>query len=134
MALNPDDEVLSIQTQLDKRGPIDLCVLGMGKNGHIAFNEPADFLNARCHLAQLSPKSLAHDMIEGVTDKPRFGFTLGMADILESKMILLLIIGEGKKEVAEAFFTKKISSRLPASFLWLHPNVHCYIDQNIYNK
>lgn len=130
---NPDDpmqECIRIQEKLDMEGPIDLCILGLGMNGHLAFNEPADFLHPNCHIAELSETSLEHPMASEMQIKPTYGLTLGMADILLSRMILILINGQQKKTMVSKFLSKKITSSVPASFLWLHPNVICLIEKN----
>ncbi|MCK5134566.1 MAG: hypothetical protein KAR19_02165 [Bacteroidales bacterium] len=67
-----------------QEGPIDLCILGLGMNGHLAFNEPAGFLSPNCHVAKLSDMSLNHPMVSKMEGKPAFGLTLGMADILNN--------------------------------------------------
>ena len=97
-------------------------------NGHIALNEPAPALHTNCHVAHLSQKSLQHPMIAGDTEKPGYGLTLGMANIFQSRLIILLINGIKKREITQAFLEQKISTELPASLLWLHPNVICLID------
>lgn len=127
---NPKEECLRVQSLLDRKGSIDICILGLGMNGHIAFNEPADFLHTGCHVAELSEKSLQHPMISGEEEKPKYGLTLGMRDILNSRLIVLLINGTKKKEITRALLSEKITTRLPASFLWLHPNVICLIDKD----
>ena len=125
---SPEMECERIQKELVGNGPIDICILGLGKNGHIAFNEPANELSPFCHVARLSQQSLQHQMVTSMKNGPAYGLTLGMADILQSKKIILLLTGAGKKSVIEELMTKKITSYLPASFLWLHPDVTCYID------
>ena len=117
-----------VQKELNKKGPIDICILGLGKNGHIGLNEPEEFLTPGCHIAQLSETSQRHEMTNNMMIKPVFGFTLGMRDILLSKKIILRVTGSGKDEIIKQFLTKKITSQLPVSFLWLHSNVECYID------
>lgn len=116
----PAAECKRIQEKLHAEGPIDLCVLGIGLNGHIAFNDPADELQSGVHLAKLSEASMAHPMVKDLDNKPQYGYTLGIADILQSKTILLVIHGEHKKEIFERLLKSKISTQLPASFLWLH--------------
>lgn len=128
----PDAECSRIQEELRKRGPIDLCLLGLGMNGHIAFNEPADFLYPDVHVANLSESSMTHAMTNSMRKTPKFGLTLGMSDILLSRMILILISGAKKKGITKAFLSKKLSTHLPASLLWLHPNVICLIDRDAY--
>lgn len=127
---NPEQECKRVQEELDKKGPIDICILGLGKNGHLGFNEPAKALNPYCHVAKLSKDSLEHQMTEYMKAKPSYGLTLGMADILQSRKIILLIAGSGKEKAISEFLSKKITPHLPASFLWLHPNVECYIDMD----
>lgn len=119
-----------MENEIMDRGPIDVCVLGMGKNGHLGFNEPASFLVPECHIAELSQTSLMHSMTDNMPYKPNYGLTLGMANLLQSKKIILLLTGSGKNLVIKELLKKEITSSLPASFLWLHPNVHCYLDKS----
>jgi galactosamine-6-phosphate isomerase len=126
---DPAAECRRIQLGLDRQGPVNLCILGLGMNGHIALNEPGDFLNPGIHVARLSASSLQHPMISGTDQKPAFGLTLGMAAILQSKLILLLVSGAKKRPVARALLSGSISTQLPASFLWLHPRVICLLDR-----
>jgi galactosamine-6-phosphate isomerase len=123
-------ECLRIQHYLEDNGPIDICILGIGKNGHIAFNEPADTLQPHAHLGKLSETSLSHTMIKDANTPLKYGLTLGMADILQSRKIILLVNGTHKNEVMERLMEQKISTQLPASFLWLHPNVQCFYCDN----
>jgi galactosamine-6-phosphate isomerase len=129
---NPLQEVERIQKVIEKEQPIDLCILGLGANGHIAFNEPGVDLKPHCHIAQLSPQSMQHTMAIEMKEKPTYGLTLGMADIMQSKTIVLLIAGEHKKAITKSFLSKKVTTHLPASFLWLHPNVFCFVDRFAY--
>ena len=124
---NPEAECKRIKDFIDKSGTIDVCILGLGMNGHIALNEPGEFLQPHCHVANLSEKTLKHQMVIGMNKNPEYGLTLGMADILQSKKILLLIQGSNKAEIARKLFAKQISGFLPASFLWLHPDVTCLV-------
>ena len=109
---NPEAECERIQQILDQKGPIDICILGIGMNGHIALNEPAPSLHTNCHVAHLSQKSLQHPMIAGDTEKPGYGLTLGMANIFQSRLIILLINGIKKREITQAFLEQKISTEL----------------------
>ncbi|MGV8137911.1 MAG: galactosamine-6-phosphate isomerase [Mangrovibacterium sp.] len=130
---NPDDPVAecrNIRDKLDHEGPIDLCILGIGMNGHIAFNEPAGFLQPYCHVSVLSASSLQHPMASDMKIKPTFGLTLGMGDIFHARMILMLINGPQKKNMVKKLLSQKISTEIPASFLWLHPNAYCLIEEN----
>jgi galactosamine-6-phosphate isomerase len=120
------EECERIQHYLVENGPIDLCILGIGKNGHIAFNEPDAELIAGVHLSQLMPETLQHGMAKIANFNLEYGLTLGMADILQSKKIILMVNGPHKRDILNRLLTSNISTYLPASFLWLHPNVYCY--------
>lgn len=124
---NSQQECKRIFQILQREGPIDLCVLGIGVNGHLAFNEPGNFLEPYCHVAKLSPSSLQHQMAKEMQGTQLYGLTLGMQDILAAKAILLLISGKSKLDVAMKLLQGKISTQLPASFLWLHNNVKVFI-------
>jgi galactosamine-6-phosphate isomerase len=128
LAVDPNLECKRIQKAYDLYGSIDVCILGLGINGHIALNEPSDLLEPRAHVANLSDITLQHSMVHEMSRKPLFGLTLGMADILQSKMIILLISGASKKKITRKFLLGKLTTSLPASFLWLHSNVECLLD------
>ena len=128
--VDPNDECIRIQTELEREGPIDVCILGVGKNGHIGFNEPGKSLHLHCHYAKLTEASLSHTMVERMRQKPSYGMTLGMKDILDSRLIILLITGNQKADIRKKLLDEKVRTDLPASFLWLHPNVECLIDQS----
>jgi galactosamine-6-phosphate isomerase len=127
---NPENEIRRIKNILIKQGPIDICILGLGLNGHIAFNEPPSSADVACHVAMLSAQSLAHPMALEMGITPTYGLTLGIKEIMESKKIYMLICGAHKKEIAEKFLSGEITDDLPASHLWAHPNVHCFIDES----
>lgn len=126
---DPNLECERIQHELSIHGTIDLCILGLGMNGHLALNEPAASLKATCHVAELSDKTLQHPMAVGMQSKPTYGLTLGMAEILQSKKIMLLVHGVHKHAITKEFLSGKITTSIPASFLWLHPNVICLVDK-----
>ena len=126
---NPVEECKRIRSRLQAEGPVDICILGLGGNGHLALNEPAVELQPFCHVATLTEKSLQHSMIADLEKKPGYGLTLGMQEILQSRKIIMLVSGKEKMEVAEKFLEAKVSTNLPASFLWLHPHVECLVDR-----
>ena len=129
-AESPEKEADKINQFLESRGQIDICVLGLGMNGHIAFNEPAPALQPYAHVAKLSSESMQHPMSVAMGETITYGLTLGMANILQSKLILMLISGKAKQEIAQQFLSGNITTQLPASFLWLHPNTICLIDED----
>ena len=126
---NPTAECDRIAEILNQRPTTDLCILGLGKNGHLGLNEPAATLSPACHLIELEPSSQQHDMLKNSKAEVTQGITLGIGEILRSKKILLLITGQGKQSVFDQLKKKEISTDLPASFLWLHPDVEVIVDQ-----
>jgi galactosamine-6-phosphate isomerase len=127
---DPEEECRRVQNFMKKNGRIDICILGIGMDGHLALNEPGPYLQPYCHVASLTQKTLTHPMISELGTQPRYGLTLGMSDILQSRMIIMLISGKKKAEITKAMMEGKITTEVPASFLWLHPNVHCLICPN----
>jgi len=127
---DPISECKRIQKELDESDGIDICILGIGINGHIALNEPGEFLQPKCHVAKLHPVTLASGMIEEVDVPLTQGMTLGIGNIMESKMVILFISGKGKKPALDLLLEGKIRTDLPASILWLHPKVHVIIDRS----
>ena len=129
-APQPQHECRRVARWLAYHGPIDLCILGLGGNGHIAMNEPGDALVPHVHLARLATSSRNHSMLKAVAPKPRFGLTLGMGDILRSRRILLLVSGRKKGAVLKRLARPTVTPRFPASLLWLHPDVTVLCDRD----
>jgi galactosamine-6-phosphate isomerase len=128
-AEDPDTQCVAMRNRLAKEGPVHICILGLGQNGHLGLNEPGETLEPFFHRTELSDSSLEHEMIASMENKPTYGISLGMQEILSSKKIILLVTGEGKKEVYTRLMEGKISTKLPASFLWTHPDVICLLDR-----
>lgn len=128
---DPEAECRRIRYKIETEGPIEICILGLGANGHLALNEPASSLQAFAHVATLSEQSLQHPMIASLEQKPSYGLTLGMDEILSSRLIIILVSGQGKKEIAERFLERSVSTDLPASYLWQHPHVACLVDSEV---
>lgn len=129
---HPERECRRVQELIDRKGPIDFCILGMGTNGHIGFNEPAPLLRKDCHVADLAAETMQRGRSEfgSGSEPPTYGLTLGMKDIMQSGKILLLLTGEGKQEAIEKLLAGEITTRLPASLLWLHGDVECLVDRD----
>jgi galactosamine-6-phosphate isomerase len=126
---DPQAECTRIETWLWQNGPIDVCVLGLGLNGHLGFNEPAERLRPHAHVAELSETSLSHAMISTSGDGPRYGLTLGMADIFQSRRILLLVTGAAKREPLRQLLSGEITTAFPASLLTLHSDMLLLCDE-----
>ena len=122
-------ECIRVQHWLERNGPIDVCVLGLGVNGHLAFNEPASFLQPHAHVATLSRASLRHAMLNETSRRPKFGLTLGMADLLQARRVLLVVSGVSKREPVKKLLSGQITTRFPGSLLQLHADVTLLCDE-----
>lgn len=128
-AEDPEAECRRMSLWLERHGPLDLCVLGLGRNGHLLMNEPAATFDPSVHVARLTPSTRRHPMMKALRPVPRFGFTLSLAHILQSRRILLLVSGRHKAIPLKRMLRGRVSTRCPASFLWLHPEVTVYCDR-----
>lgn len=131
-AIDPALECQRVDHWLQQNGPIDICVLGLGINGHVGFNEPGRNLQAHSHVATLSAASLRHAMLLRTDRHPTCGLTLGMADILHARHILLLVSGAKKRRPLEHVLRGPVTTDFPASLLMLHPHVTILCDAEAY--
>ncbi|ECK9504116.1 putative glucosamine-6-phosphate isomerase [Salmonella enterica subsp. enterica serovar Infantis str. SARB27] len=128
-----EQECERVTALIAQRGGLDLCILGLGKNGHLGLNEPGVNLTPRCHISKLDAQTRQHDMLKTAACPVEYGITLGLKDILNAREILLLITGEGKQAALEKYLTANVTTALPASFLWLHDKVTCLLDGKRYS-
>jgi galactosamine-6-phosphate isomerase len=128
-AADPGKECHRMVRWLAGDGPIDLCILGLGTNGHVAMNEPAPALVAHAHVARLAASSRRHALLRHLPRKPSHGMTLGMGEILCSRKLLLLVSGEGKAAALQKLAKPDVTTRFPASLLWLHPDATVLCDR-----
>ncbi len=131
LAADPDAECERFEEQIAAAGGLDLQVLGLGANGHIGFNEPADTLSARTHrVTLLEPSRRANAGFFGgdLAQVPTEAMTMGMGTILKSRRILLLVTGREKAEAVSAMINGPLTTQLPASFLQLHAQVEVICD------
>jgi glucosamine-6-phosphate deaminase len=111
-------------------GGIDLMLLGVGRNGHIGFNEPFSPLNGRTRLVRLDPitrRDAASDFF-GEENVPTQAITMGLATILESRRIVLMALGEHKANIVREMVERPASERVPASILQRHENTVVLLD------
>jgi galactosamine-6-phosphate isomerase len=128
-AADPAGECARIRRVVEEQGPIDVSVLGLGVNGHLGFNEPAAELQPHAHVAELSRASRDHSMLASARTVPAYGLTLGMADLMRSRRVLLVVSGAHKREVLARMMTGGLTTSLPASFLRMHPETLCLCDR-----
>ena len=118
LAANPEADLARVRDALRNRGGADLMLLGLGRNGHVALNEPGSSLATEAGVRQLHDTT--YRGILPFFDRqgcPTHGMTLGMTDIVQSRRISLMVLGSGKAVILRAVLTEPATSQHPASLL-----------------
>lgn len=125
MAADPDAECAAYNELIHSLGGIDLQLLGMGHNGHIAFNEPGDNFGLETHVVSLSERTIdANKRFFASRDEvPRKALSMGIKNIMSARKILVVVSGEEKAEAVYKSVTGPVTNEVPASVLQLHPDV-----------
>ncbi|MDO4270953.1 MAG: glucosamine-6-phosphate deaminase [Eubacteriales bacterium] len=135
---NPDAaaECARYDAKIRELGGVDLQLLGMGHNGHIGFNEPADAFTLGTNCVDLQPSTIEANkrFFASADDVPRQAYTMGIGTIMRAKRIVVIVSGEDKAEIVSKAFFGPITPRVPASVLQLHPNVTVVADEAALSK
>lgn len=115
-------------------GGADIQVLGIGQNGHIAFNEPEEALTVGTHVTALTEDTIKANsrFFASIDDVPTRALTMGMGSIMMAKQIILLANGKNKHAAVAALLNDKVTTAVPATLLKLHPNVIVLCDMEAY--
>ncbi len=121
---------------IDALGGVDLQLLGIGNNGHIGFNEPADAFASGTHCIKLTEDTISVNsrFFEKIEDVPQYAYTMGVRNIMQAKAILLIASGEAKADAMYKTICGPITPQVPASVLQLHPNVFIVADEAAMSK
>lgn len=122
---------------IQSHGGVDIQILGIGENGHIAFNEPGESLSIGTSIVRLADDTIEANsrFFNSRGEVPKSAISMGIGGILKARKIILLASGEKKAPVISKLLrTKEISTMLPASFLLLHPNVTAIVDEAAYKE
>ena len=117
-------------------GGIDIQVLGVGENGHIAFNEPDESLSAYTNIAHLTDNTIEVNsrFFDSRDEVPKTAISMGIGGILKAKKIILLANGARKAPVIQKLLnSKEVTTKFPVSFLLIHPDVTIIVDEEAYN-
>lgn len=131
-AKDAEEECARFERSIARLGGIDLQLLGVGRNGHIGFNEPAHDLQLRTHrvrLQQDTRRANAGSFGGRLSEVPREALSMGMATILQATSIVLVALGGAKAPAVAWAFSGRISTDKPVSFLQLHPDVTVIVDR-----
>lgn len=127
-----DENDLSVYDEnIKKHGGIDLQLLGIGSNGHIAFNEPGTPFDSKTHIVTLKESTIKDNsrFFNSIDEVPTSSITMGLDSIMNAKKIILMAFGKNKAEAICKMFTKDANVDLPASILQKHNNVTIYCDE-----
>ncbi len=124
-------ECLAYENKIAEAGGIDFQILGIGRNGHIGFNEPDIKFEAKTHIVKLDVQTIEDNarFFASPEEVPKQAISMGIKTIMQSRNIVLLASGASKAEAVKGMISGKITPDLPASVLQLHPSVTFIVDE-----
>lgn len=131
LAADPEAEAGRYEAAVREAGGLDLQLLGIGRNGHLGFNEPGAPLGGPCHVQRLAEETLAANreaLAAGEAPPPRAAITLGLGSILAARACLLVASGAAKAAAVAAAVEGPVTERVPASVLQRHPDATVLLD------
>ena len=131
LAEDVDAECQRYNQVINTLGPIDIQVLGMGHNGHIGFNEPADHFPLETHKVDLAQSTIDANarFFASADEVPRQALTMGIKTIMQAKKVLVVVSGKDKAEIVKKAFTGPVTPQVPASILQMHSDVILVADE-----
>jgi glucosamine-6-phosphate deaminase len=132
LAADLDTECRAYESAITRAGGIDLQVLGLGVNGHVAFNEPADALAADTHLTALRDDTRREHVADfgDLALVPSRALTMGIGSILRAASLIVIATGARKASAVAAMVQGPLTTHCPASFLQTHRDVTLYLDRD----
>lgn len=136
MESDSEKECRRYEELIQSMGSVDLQLLGIGHNGHIGFNEPADAFDKLVHCVNLTQSTIEANkrFFASAKEVPRQAYTMGIQTIMRSKKILIIANGEGKADIVRDAFFGPITPMVPASVLQLHNDVTLVADEAALSK
>ena len=124
----PFRPTLSFEDKMYINKGIDLCILGIGSNGHIAFNEPGSSFKSRTRVVDLSEQTIKDNSkhFDSINDIPKQAITMGLGTIMESKKIILIANGKHKLNILKVAMNGEVTEDVPASILQKHNDVEVF--------
>jgi len=134
-AVDIESECSGYDHQIAAAGGIDMQLLGIGTNGHIGFNEPADAFSDGTFKVKLTDSTIKSNSIYFTENAmPHYALTMGIATIMKAKKILLIATGEGKADAVYKMIKGEVSPLCPASILQNHEDVIIFLDKAAASK
>lgn len=130
--MNTEAEEIQNYNQILEENPVDLQILGIGTNGHIAFNEPGTPFDILTHKVELTESTIQANKryFESEADVPRYAYSMGLASIMKAEKIILLAFGESKAQAIKDLVTaQEVDPMIPSTVLINHPDVTIIADE-----
>lgn len=136
MEPDAEKECANYEALIKSLGGVDLQLLGLGHNGHIGFNEPAEVFDKETHCVDLQESTIEANkrFFASADDVPRQAYTMGIQTIMSAKKIVVVVSGEDKAEIVKKAFFGPVTPSVPASILQMHPDVTVVCDAAAYSK
>ena len=128
-----NEEAEKYDQMIESMGGIDVQLLGLGSDGHIAFNEPGTDFNSLTHIVNLTEQTIKDNsrFFNRIEDVPTKACTMGLKSIMNAKKVVLIATGKSKKAVIDRLVKGEISEDLPVSILEKHDNATIYVDKEL---
>ena len=128
-----DNEAAEYDAMILAAGGIDIQLLGLGSDGHIAFNEPNTPFDSLTHIAELTEQTISDNarFFERIEDVPTKACTMGLQSIMNAKKIVLVALGKNKIEAVNKLVHGDIDINWPCTILKNHPDVTIYVDSDL---
>lgn len=127
-----DEECMAYEQRIKNAGGIDIQLLGIGSNGHIAFNEPSDCFERYSHVVELKESTVKDNsrFFNSIEEVPTKAVTMGIGSIMQAKKILIIALGKNKAEAIKQLINGNVTPMCPASVLQFHPDVTLMLDKD----
>jgi glucosamine-6-phosphate deaminase len=128
---NPEEFCDLYEGEIENAGGIDLQLLGVGRDGHVGFNEPGSSFSDRTQVKKLADVTIRDNarFFEKIEDVPRYAISMGLGTILEAKKVILIASGEHKARICAEFIEGPVTTQVPPSSLQLHSDVTVILDK-----
>ncbi|MDD6603053.1 MAG: glucosamine-6-phosphate deaminase [Eubacteriales bacterium] len=130
-AADVEQECKNYEKKIKQAGGIDIQLLGIGSNGHIAFNEPAESFQRWSHIVALKESTIKDNsrFFNSIEEVPTHALTMGIGSIMQAKRILIIALSEHKAKAVKQVIDGQVTPQCPASVLQFHPDVTLMLDK-----
>lgn len=129
--LNSEEVCREYDAVIETSGGIDMQLLGIGLDGHIGFNEPADYFERNTHCVDLTESTIEANkrFFQSREEVPKQAYTMGIEPILQAKKVVMIANGKNKADILKKALTGRVTPQIPASILQMHPDFTLIADE-----